>query len=62
MGTFEVELNAFYSMLWLKAYRGQRVEYARLNRFGCHRLMCLNAWPTGNGTIRRCGLVKVGVV
>ena len=27
-----------------------------LNRFGPHRLMCLNAWPTGSGTIRRCGL------
>ena len=22
-----------------------------------HRLMCLNAWLMGNGTIRRCGLV-----
>jgi len=32
-----------------------------LNRFGSHRLMCLNAWPSGNGTIRRHGLVGVGV-
>ena len=22
-----------------------------------HRLMCLNPWPTGSDTIRRCGLV-----
>ena len=32
-----------------------------LNRFGSHRFMCLNAWPIGSGTIRRCGLVGVGV-
>ena len=32
-----------------------------LNRFGLHRLMCLNAWPKGNGTIRRCGLVGESV-
>jgi hypothetical protein len=24
--------------------------------------MCLNTWPTGSGTIRRYGLVGVGVV
>jgi len=24
-----------------------------LKRFGPHRLMCLNAWPIGSGTIRR---------
>ena len=33
-----------------------------LNRFGSHRLMCLNAWPTGSDTIRKRGLVGVGVV
>ena len=32
-----------------------------LNRFGLHRLMCLNAWPTGSDTIMRCGLVGIGV-
>lgn len=37
------------------------VECGGLNRFGPHRLMCLNAWPTGSGTIRRCVLVGVGV-
>ena len=26
-----------------------------------HRLMCLNIWPIGNSTIRKCGLVRVGV-
>ena len=30
-------------------------------KYGPHRLMCLNAWPIGSGTIRRCGLVGVGV-
>ena len=28
-----------------------------LNRYGPCRLMCLGAWPTGSGTIKRCGLV-----
>jgi hypothetical protein len=28
-----------------------------LNKNVPHRLMCLNAWPIGSGTIRRCGLV-----
>ena len=32
-------------------------EYGGLNKFVPHRFMCLNAWPTGSGTIRRCGLV-----
>ena len=32
-----------------------------LNKFGPHRLMCLNAWPTGSGTIRRRDLVGVDV-
>ena len=27
-----------------------------LNRFGPHRLMYLNVWPMGDGTIRRCAL------
>ena len=26
------------------------------------RLMCLNAWPIGSGTIRRCGLMGISVV
>jgi hypothetical protein len=28
-----------------------------LNRYSPHRHMFLNAWPTGSGSIRRCGLV-----
>ena len=32
-----------------------------LNRYGPHRLMCLNAWPIGRGTIRRCGFVEGSV-
>lgn len=32
------------------------------NRYAPHRLMCLNTWPMGNGTIRRNGLVGVDVL
>jgi hypothetical protein len=32
-----------------------------LNKNGLRRVMGLNAWPTGNGTFRRCGLDGVGV-
>ena len=32
-----------------------------LNRFAPHSCMYLNAWPTESGTIRRCGLVGIGV-
>jgi hypothetical protein len=32
-----------------------------LNSFGPHRFTNLNAWPTGNGTTKRCGLVGGGV-
>jgi hypothetical protein len=41
----------------------QKLKYGRakicggLNRFGLHRLMCLNAWLMGSSTIRRCGLL-----
>ena len=28
-----------------------------LNRYGPHRLICLNAWPIGSGAVRRCDLV-----
>ena len=49
------------ALLWLQAYRSQGVECGGLNRNDPHRLMCLNAWSTGSGTLRGCGLVKVGV-
>jgi hypothetical protein len=31
------------------------------NRNEPHRLMCLNSWPMGSGTIRRRGLIGGGV-
>ena len=34
---------------------------AGLNRFGPHRLMCLNAWPIKSDTNRGCGLIGEGV-
>jgi hypothetical protein len=37
------------------------IECDGLNRFGPHRFMGLNACPIGSGTIRRCGLVSVGM-
>jgi hypothetical protein len=37
------------------------MEHGGLNMNGPHRLMCLNAWPIGSGTIRRYGLVGEGV-
>ena len=30
-----------------------------LKRYGLHRLLCLNVWFIGSGTVRRCGLVGV---
>lgn len=30
-----------------------------LNKYGPHRIICLNSWPVGSGTIRRIGLVGV---
>jgi hypothetical protein len=32
-----------------------------LNRNGPHRLIYLNTWHRGSGTVRRCGLIGVGV-
>jgi hypothetical protein len=32
-----------------------------LNRYDPYRLMCLNACPIESGTIRRCGVVEVGM-
>ena len=42
----------------------QKISQGRcvgLNRHDPHKLMCSNAWLVGSGTIRRCGLVGVGV-
>ena len=51
---FSSALSQYSGMLGLYAYHG-------LNKYGHHRLMCLNAWPIESGTIRRYGLVEVGV-
>jgi hypothetical protein len=32
-----------------------------LNMYGPHVHIHLNAWPIGSSTIRKCGLVEVGV-
>jgi hypothetical protein len=48
-------------MIRLYAFGGQGVKCGGLNRYGPHRLLYLDAWPIGSGTIRRCGLVGVGV-
>jgi hypothetical protein len=32
-----------------------------LNKSGPHKLMCLNAWCIQSGSLRRCGLIGVGV-
>ena len=37
-------------------------RHGGLNRNGPYILMCMNAWPIRSGTIRRYGLVGVGVV
>ena len=34
---------------------------ASLSRYDPQRLMCLNVWPIRSGTIRKYGLVGVGV-
>jgi hypothetical protein len=62
MGAFEVRTKYILIMLWLQAYGGQGVRYSGLNRYGPYRLMCLNAYPIGTNTFRRCGLVVMGVV
>ena len=38
-----------------------KVICAYVNSYDLHRLMCLNAWPMGSGTIRRCGLIGGGM-
>ena len=55
MGTFEVGLNAFCTMIWLQAYGGQRVECDSLSKNGPCR-------PVESGTSRRyCILVMASV-
>jgi hypothetical protein len=42
-------------------YGREQGECGCLNRYGPSRLICLTAWPIRSGTIRKCGLVGVGV-
>ena len=44
--------NANFTMRVLSS----KASCSGLYKYGPHRHMCLNAWPTGSGTIRRCGL------
>ena len=44
-----------------EAHAKEKYMNGDLNRNAPHRLMCLNTWPIGSGTIRGCGLVGVGV-
>jgi hypothetical protein len=44
-----------------QTYGGQEVQCSGLNRFGPHVDSCLNAWPTGSDTIRRCELIGIGI-
>ena len=37
------------------------IKLCDLDENGPHRVTCLNAWTKGNGSIRKCGLVEVGV-
>jgi hypothetical protein len=32
-----------------------------LNRKSPHRILCLNAWPIGNSTIRKSGILEGGM-
>ena len=55
MDLYEFEASLFYiANSRLASYIGR----IGLNRYGPHRLVCLNVWPLESGTIRRCGLVK----
>ena len=54
-------LTSYYIWLSKKVIESDRV-CSGLNRFGPHRLMCLNMLDPGSGTIRKYGLFGVGVV
>ena len=53
-------LTSYYIWLSKKVIESDRV-CSGLNRFGPHRLMCLNMLDPGSGTIRKYGLVGIGV-
>lgn len=51
MVSFEVGLNSFCIVIWLKAYEVLGVECGGLNENGLHRLIYLNTWSPSYGTI-----------
>jgi hypothetical protein len=55
VGTSQVGLNAFLH------YGAQEVKCGGQNRNGLHRGLGLHACPIRNDTIRRSGLVRIGV-
>ena len=55
MGTFEVGLNEFCTLIFLQANGSHGMECGRLNVIDPHNLI-------GSGTVRRCGFVGVGIV
>lgn len=51
-GIFEVGLNAFLLYdIKLQAYGGQEVKCGGFNKNDSHRLIYLNAWSLGSGSI-----------
>lgn len=41
---FDVELNAFYIIIWLRAFGSERVECVGLNENDPQRIICSNTW------------------
>lgn len=53
--------NGFHGTRFFKYPKAKALWCGGLNRSGLHRLMCMNAWPTESGTIKRYGLMGVPV-
>lgn len=52
--------NMFFFLFFLSWFSTAMV-YGGLNTNSPHRVTCMNAWPTENGTFKRCGLVWIGM-
>ena len=52
---------AYFPTMWSIACHLCLGLCSGLNRFGLYRLMCLNAWPVGSGTISTSVLIRIGV-
>ena len=61
MSTFEIGLNTFLHCGMATSYEGQGLECGRLIRNDLHKLNVNECMAIGSGTIRRCGLIGVGV-